>query len=380
MRHRSILLTVGLAAVLCLLPASASDAQTNFQANLFGQAEIPPVQTDAYGNCTGILDEDETVFTLSCEHTVDSATASHIHTGFSDENGSVVFDLGDPSSPIQAQWFLDEEDVIQLLAGGFYVNVHTAAHPGGIVRGQLIPTQPLEGRFLTLQLTGDEVVPPVTTDARGACFVAVDIEDSQFTPPQQVDLDIRCAYDGVSPGAEIELVVGGAAGEVGTTVATFPDDDSPFRGEATLQGTAAVNAFLNDEVYLRVVAGSGVELRGQLDGCLAGPEVLCLNDNRFEVTVDWSTGEEAGAGVGVRETDNSGMFWFFRPSNLEILIKVLDGCGVNGHFWVFSSATTNVGYEIRVTDTQEDETVTYSNENETPAEPTLDTAAFDTCP
>lgn len=379
MNHRSILLTVGLAAVLCFLPAVGADAQTIFQANLFGQAEIPPVQTDAYGNCTGILDENETVFTLSCEHTVNNPTASHIHAGFSDENGPVTFDLGDASSPIQAEWLLDEEDVIRLLAGGFYVNVHTAANPAGIVRGQLARTQPLEGRFLAVELTGDEVVPPVTTDDSGVCVVGVDFVDTQFTPTQEIDLDVRCAHDVAGADVEIELVAGGAAGEEGTTVTTF-DGDSPFNGQVTLEGTAEVNAFLGDEVYLQVVDDSGAVLRGQLDGCLAGPEVLCLNDGRFEVTVDWATTTDSGDGVGVRETDDSGMFWFFRPSNLEVLVKVLDGCGVNGHYWVFSSATTDVGYEIRVTDTEANLTTTYENELGTPAEPILDTAAFEACP
>ena len=59
---------------------------------------------------------------------------------------------------------------------------------------------------------------------------------------------------------------------------------------------------------------------------------------------------------------------------------MLDGCGVNDHYWVFLAATTNVGYDLTVTDTLHDETRTYSNTRGTNAVPRLDTAAFATCP
>ncbi len=380
MKHRSILLTVGLAAVLCLLPAAGADAQTIFQSNLFGQAEIPPVQTDAYGTCVGVLDDTETVFTLSCEHTVDSPTASHVHTGFSDENGPIALDLGDPSSPIQNEWLLDDEDLARLLAGGFYVNVHTTANPGGHIRGQLKPTQPLAGQTLSTALSGDQVVPAVATDSSGACHVDVDVDFVQLQPADEADLRIRCTHD-VNDVLGAELVIGGEEGEEGTVVIDLGNGAVPIDVEVTLDDSEVIQAFLDGEAFIQILSDSHSEgeLRGQLDGCLTGPNALCLNDDRFHVSVTWETTTESGQGVAVRETDDSGMFWFFRPSNLEVLIKVLDGCGVNGHFWVFSSATTNVGYVIRVTDTQENETVTYSNENETPAEPILDTAAFDTC-
>jgi|GEM_PF-4998033 len=381
MNQRSILITLGLAAVLTLLPAFGADAQTVFQSNLFGQAEIPPVQTDDYGTCTGVLDENETVLTLSCEHTVADPTASHIHAGFGNENGPVVQDLGNPASPIQIQWLLDDEEVVRLLAGGLYVNVHTAAHPAGHVRGQLKPSQPLAGETLSVALTGDAVVPAVTTAASGACYIGVEPVETKFVPIQEINLDIRCTHD-ADDVTGAELVLGGAEGEEGTVIIDLGDGTAPIEAELTLDDSDQVQDFLEGEAYIQILSDDNPdgELRGQLDSCLTGPNSLCLNDDRFRVTVNFNTGSESGQGVAVRETDDSGMFWFFRPSNLEVLIKVLDGCGVNGHFWVFSSATTNVGYEIEVTDTQEDVTVTYVNENLTPAVPILDTAAFETCP
>ena len=60
-------------------------------------------------------------------------------------------------------------------------------------------------------------------------------------------------------------------------------------------------------------------------------------------------------------TSDSGAFWFFQPSNIELVVKVLDGRAINGHFWVFYGALSNVGYTITVTDTATGESKTYTN-------------------
>ena len=118
MPYRSALPVLCLAAAALVAAVPASAAQANFTAQLFGQAEIPPVATGAYGSCVGVLSEDESVFTLSCEHNLGDATGAHVHAGFSDDAGPVVFDLGDAASPVQATWSLDPQEAIRLLAGG----------------------------------------------------------------------------------------------------------------------------------------------------------------------------------------------------------------------------------------------------------------------
>ena len=50
-------------------------------------------------------------------------------------------------------------------------------------------------------------------------------------------------------------------------------------------------------------------------------------------------------------TDDTGAFWFFDPENVELAVKVLDGRAINGRFWVYFGALTDVGYTLRVTDT-----------------------------
>jgi hypothetical protein len=82
------------------------------------------------------------------------------------------------------------------------------------------------------------------------------------------------------------------------------------------------------------------------------PPGLVLNDGRFVVDVFWHDpfNHTAGAGVGTRLTDDSGYFVFFSPENVELVVKVLDGRPVNGKFWIFYGALTNVAYDITVTD------------------------------
>ncbi len=78
---------------------------------------------------------------------------------------------------------------------------------------------------------------------------------------------------------------------------------------------------------------------------------LSLLGGRFAVEVSWKTPDGAtGSGVAVSATDQSGYFWFFDQANLELVVKMLDGLGVNGHYWLFHGALSNVEYEIAVTD------------------------------
>jgi len=75
-------------------------------------------------------------------------------------------------------------------------------------------------------------------------------------------------------------------------------------------------------------------------------------------------------------TSDTGCFWFFNSANVELVVKVLDGRGVNGHYWVFYGALSNVEYTIHVTDTQQrGVTRTYANPQGQMAS-AADTSAF----
>jgi hypothetical protein len=115
--------------------------------------------------------------------------------------------------------------------------------------------------------------------------------------------------------------------------------------------------------------------------CAAGPNNLCLSGGRFRVEATWTTRDGGtGQGKAVPLTGDTGYFWFFNESNVEMVIKVLDACGLNQKFWVFAGGLTDVQVQIRVTDTVTDMTKTYDNPQGTAFRPVQDTGAFGTCP
>lgn len=111
--------------------------------------------------------------------------------------------------------------------------------------------------------------------------------------------------------------------------------------------------------------------------------IVCLN-NRFIVAVDSVTNSgQAGLGVPVRVASNdSGIFWFYSPTNIELIVKVLNGCGVNNRWWVFGAALTNQGYRLLIGDTENPGLglKAYSNSFGNQAPAITDVNAFATCP
>jgi len=100
-------------------------------------------------------------------------------------------------------------------------------------------------------------------------------------------------------------------------------------------------------------------------GCPSAAESLCLAAGRFQIQVDFTDPNTglAGTGRALPLTADTGAFWFFGPENLELLIKVLDGRLVNGRFWVFYGALSDVAYTITVTDTETGKQKVYRNEH-----------------
>jgi hypothetical protein len=102
--------------------------------------------------------------------------------------------------------------------------------------------------------------------------------------------------------------------------------------------------------------------------CTASPQDLCLISGRFRVSVAWTnqhsepTPGAQGSGTAVPLTDESGSFWFFDKSNLELIVKIVDSKGYLGNnYWVFYGALSDVEYTITVTDTKTGLVKTYRN-------------------
>lgn len=118
--------------------------------------------------------------------------------------------------------------------------------------------------------------------------------------------------------------------------------------------------------------------------CVPDADTLCIDDQpgdrRFKVEVPFQTANQSGTGkavpLGSLGINRGGLFWFFSPDNPELLIKVLNACGLNGRFWVFFSAGTNVGLSVNVTDTITGNFWSRSNPNGNAVPTVQDTSAL----
>ncbi len=110
--------------------------------------------------------------------------------------------------------------------------------------------------------------------------------------------------------------------------------------------------------------------------CEADDLTLCLEGGRFAVRARWETDDGSGDATAWPLTRDTGLYWFFGPSNVEMVIKVLDGCALNGHRWVFAGGLTDVAVTMTVTDSETGEARTYENPAGTPFQPIQDAKAF----
>ncbi|HUO87292.1 MAG TPA: hypothetical protein VM617_07860 [Thermoanaerobaculia bacterium] len=176
-------------------------------------------------------------------------------------------------------------------------------------------------------------------------------------------------YDaGAQPAAELSAYL--VAGAVYRVVTSNLDDETHF--------------------YVTQVVGPGEVLTNacypvgdEVDSTDGDIEGFAIQRDRFCVQADWATdqGTSGFARMVPFRSDDSVLFWFFAPDNWELQVKVLDACAVNGHFWVFFAATTNVELELRVFGRGPNFinpllTKTYVNPQGHRADAVTDTAAF----
>ncbi len=118
-------------------------------------------------------------------------------------------------------------------------------------------------------------------------------------------------------------------------------------------------------------------------GCAGDATHACLQQGRYRIGLTWQDASgQTGVGSPVpgAVSPDSAVLWFFDPTNWEMLVKVIDGCGLNQRVWVFTAATTNVAYTLTVTDTLTGNFKTYQNPAGRAAAAVTDTDAFATCP
>lgn len=113
-----------------------------FSTQMTGMNQVPPVKTFAGGRVDAVLDKNTRLLRWKLSYTGLSgpATAGHFHGPAAvGANAGVALPLGATlRSPMEGRATLTAAQAADLLAGKWYVNIHTAAHPGGEIRGQMI--------------------------------------------------------------------------------------------------------------------------------------------------------------------------------------------------------------------------------------------------
>lgn len=137
-------LLIAATAAACLVSVSAQAKTMKFHATLDGQQQVPPVQTNGHGTANATLNTAtrRLTYTVNYSGLSGPAIAGHLHgPAKPGENARVQVPFKNPSSPIKGSAQLSEAQEKMLENGEMYVNIHTADHKGGEIRGQLEPVK-----------------------------------------------------------------------------------------------------------------------------------------------------------------------------------------------------------------------------------------------
>jgi hypothetical protein len=130
-----------LAAAVLLAAGSGLAGAATVRVKLTGSHEVPAVKTMARGSGTIEVAADGTVSGKISTRGI-KGTMAHIHEGAPGKEGPPIIALAPASRGtwvVPAGSKLTPHQYQEFLAGELYVNVHSAAHPGGEIRGQLKP-------------------------------------------------------------------------------------------------------------------------------------------------------------------------------------------------------------------------------------------------
>ncbi len=233
-----------------------------FTANLNGAQETPAVSTTARGLGVFNLAQHNGVlkFNVVVDGLSGAITGIHFHTGAMGVAGAVVQNLATFQSGNTISGEVDPTAFLaSLKAGTLYINVHTAANPGGEIRGQVLLTN---GVNFDAMINGAQETPAITTNAKAvATFKLNNTMDSLF-------YDVQA--NGLSGTINSAHFHNGAFGVAGSVALDLTSSIAGNRISGFVTGSTLTNAFItnmvkgNIYINLHTTANPGGEIRGQL--------------------------------------------------------------------------------------------------------------------
>ena len=273
-------------------------APVSFTADLSGAAERPdPVATFGNGSGTFLLAGNELAFTIRYQDLSGAAMAAHIHGPATvDEPAGVLIDLAPFSAgPLGTNGVfsgmvtLDAQQLAYVVDGLTYVNVHTPAHGGGEIRGQILP-QPTAAPFTAILSGAAERPDPVESAATGTASLT--LEGNR--------LRLKATYSGLSGPAMAAHIhgPGDANTAAGVIIDLSPYNDGGFGTNGSFSGTilltdAQRSMIMQGLTYLNIHTPDhgGGEIRGQISPVLMRSVLLGSSERPEGV-------ETSGAGTG----------------------------------------------------------------------------------
>ena len=200
---------------------------------------------------------------------------------------------------------------------------------------------------VTIETTATSTLPP-SLEAHALSTSSIELTWSPAAATE-VARATMLAVDARSPvaGWQQVLTVTDAAGRA---VVDELSAGSPYTFRLRASSTG-----LDDVPAQAPKASATTELASEVDCADPGPAAICLLDERFLVSVEWRNhlqANDSGVGrpVGIQDSDQSALFWFFDQSNIELVVKLLDGRPINDSFWAFFGALSDVEYWVTVRD------------------------------
>lgn len=273
----------------------------NYAVLLEGMQEVPMVDTDQSAIATVSINETDMMVMAEMDLSdVSGVTAAHIHAGEVGINGPVVFGFSDSDG--DGVWIIESEEVTQaqhdtLLAGRWYVNVHTESFPNGELRGQILTDTQMVHLF---PLSGEQEVPAVETDASGQGYLLYDSSNGALTLN-------TWARNITATAAHIHNAEAGLNGDVVVALERSADTEGLWQlPDNTVLSSGEISALGMANLYVNVhtEANPGGEIRGQI---LPHDYALMLFELSPEQEVPRVESQASGLGYATLNTDSGGL-------------------------------------------------------------------------